>query len=68
MITSSGKYDAEYDKYDKEIYLSDSDIYCEIPDEKPPPPGMYGIFFYVFRGITVKSLLFVLMCSSCVFQ
>uniref|UniRef100_A0A672P3H2 non-specific protein-tyrosine kinase n=1 Tax=Sinocyclocheilus grahami TaxID=75366 RepID=A0A672P3H2_SINGR len=19
-----------------------SDIYCEIPDEKPPPPGMYG--------------------------
>uniref|UniRef100_A0A8C2AJB4 non-specific protein-tyrosine kinase n=1 Tax=Cyprinus carpio TaxID=7962 RepID=A0A8C2AJB4_CYPCA len=20
----------------------DSDIYCEIPDEKPPPPGMYG--------------------------
>uniref|UniRef100_A0A8C1K325 non-specific protein-tyrosine kinase n=1 Tax=Cyprinus carpio TaxID=7962 RepID=A0A8C1K325_CYPCA len=29
-----------------------SDIYCEIPDEKPPPPGMYGM-----KDIILKRML-----------
>uniref|UniRef100_A0A8C1MHS2 non-specific protein-tyrosine kinase n=1 Tax=Cyprinus carpio TaxID=7962 RepID=A0A8C1MHS2_CYPCA len=32
-----------------------SDIYCEIPDEKPPPPGMYGN--RLVKDIILKRML-----------